>query len=268
MGFIFAFILSLTRHFRLILRLVKREVVGRYRGSFLGLFWSIATPILMLLIYTFVFSYVFKTRWGVDNSNPYEFALQLFAGLIVFNLFSECLSRAPTLIIQHVNYVKKVVFPLEILPWVVMGSALFHTLANLLVLMGFMLLLHHSFSPTLFWLPVILLPIILLTMGLAWLFASLGVFIRDIHQMINMLLTALMFMSPIFYPLSALPDSISRYLLLNPLTLIVHQLRAVLLEGKAPDFIALGCYTGVALLVLWTGWLWFDKTRKGFADVL
>jgi len=268
MNFIFAFVVSLIKHFRLILRLVKREVIGRYRGSFLGLFWSFVTPIFMLVIYTFVFSYVFKTRWGVDNDNPYEFALQLFTGLIVFNLFSECLSRAPTLIIQHVNYVKKVVFPLEILPWVVMGSALFHSFASLLVLLGFMLILNHPFSPTLFWLPVVLFPIVLLTMGLAWLLASLGVFIRDINQVISMLLTALMFMSPIFYPLSALPDSISRYLLLNPLTLIVNQLRAVLLQGEAPDLIALACYTGIALLIVWMGWLWFDKTRKGFADVL
>ena len=257
-----------TQHFRLIASMIKRDVIGRYRGSFLGLLWSFVTPVLMLAIYTFVFSFVFKARWGQEHSNQYQFALILFTGLIVYNLFSECISRAPGLILGNVNYVKKVVFPLEILPWVSLGSTLFHAFASLLVLLFFLVVTGHDFSFTALWLPIIILPFLLLIMGLSWFLAATGVFVRDINQVITMLLTVLMFMSPIFYPLSALPDSISQYLFINPITLIVEQVRAVLIWGNQPNWIGLSYYTFASLLIYWGGWLWFAKTRKGFADVL
>lgn len=266
--FCFAFIFSLFRHAPLILRMVKREVVGRYRGSVLGLLWSFVTPVLMLTIYTFVFSFVFKARWDQQTTNPYEFALVLFAGLIVFNLFSECLSRAPALILQNTNYVKKIIFPLEILPWVALGSALFHAGMNLLVLLVFLSLSEHALSLSMLWIPLVLLPFLLLIMGLSWFLASLGVFLRDINQVIGMLMTVSLFMCPIFYPLSTLPDSVSRFLFLNPLTLIVEQTRAVLIWGQQPSWPDLGVYALVSFAVAWFGWFWFDKTRKGFADVL
>lgn len=263
-----SFISSLQHNFRLILRMIKREVIGRYKGSFLGLFWSFVTPVLMLAIYTFVFSFVFKARWGLEHSNRYEFALVLFAGLIVYNLFSECISHAPGLILNNVNYVKKVVFPLEILPWVTLGSALFHAFISLLVLLLFLLIIDHDFSFTILFLPLIIFPFLLLIMGLSWFLASIGVFVRDINQVMNMLLTILLFMIPIFYPLSSLPDSVSNYLFLNPITLIVEQVRAVLIWGKQPNWIYLGYYSIAALFIFWSGWGWFNKTRKGFADVL
>lgn len=250
------------------MRMVRREVIGRYRGSMLGLLWSFITPVLMLAIYTFVFSFVFKARWGQEQNNPLEFAIALFAGLIVFNLFSECISRAPGLILNNVNYVKKIIFPLEILPWVTLGSALFHAAISLGVLFVFMLLLGYSFSLTMLWLPVVVAPFLLLIMGLSWLLASLGVFLRDIGQIIGMLLNVMMFMCPIFYPLSALPDSIAQYLFLNPLTLIVDQVRTVLIWGNPPDWPKLAPYTLAALSMACLGWWWFNKTRKGFADVL
>jgi len=255
-------------YFYLISKMAQREVAARYRGSFLGLFWSVLTPIIMLPIYTFVFSYVFKARWGADNSDPYEFALQLFTGLMIFNIFSECLSRAPNLVTENINYVKKVVFPLEILPWISLITALFHAFINLLVLSCFMLLLQHNIGLNALWFPLICLPLIFLILGLSWLLASLGVFIRDLSQVLSMLLTALMFMSPIFYPISALPDSIRGYIFLNPLTLIVNQAREVLIYNHPPDFIALGYYMLLSLIIMWLGWSWFQKTRKGFADVL
>jgi lipopolysaccharide transport system permease protein len=248
--------------------MVRREVIGRYRGSFLGLLWSFVNPILMLTIYTFVFGFVFKARWGQDSMDKYEFALVLFTGLIVFNLFSECISRAPGLILSNVNYVKKVIFPLEILPWVALGSALFHAGISLGVLLIFLAVLGHAFYWTMLWLPVLLLPFLLLIMGLSWLLASIGVFIRDVGQLVGMTLTVLMFMSPIFYPLSALPESISHYLFLNPLTFIVVQIRNILLWGLQPDWQQLVVYSILSIAVAWLGLLFFEKTRKGFADVL
>ena len=267
----FDIFLSLKRHYPLILQLVKREVISRYRGSFLGLLWSFINPILMLAIYTFVFSVVFKVRLDqatVVYDDKFAFALSLFAGLIIFNLFSECLSRAPGLILANVNYVKKIIFPLEILPWVTLGSTLFHAGISFLILLIFLLLIGHPIHWTLIFLPIIVFPFLLLIMGLSWLLASIGVFVRDIGQFIGLILTMLLFMSPIFYPASALPESVRDYLFLNPLTFIIEQVRAVILYGRLPDWIGLAVYYIIALLVAWVGLIWFNKTRKGFADVL
>ncbi|MBX3639710.1 MAG: ABC transporter permease [Nitrosomonas sp.] len=250
--------------------MTKREVIGRYRGSLLGLLWSFVTPILMLTIYTFVFSVVFKVRMEQTDSmnSRFEFALLLFAGLIVFNLFSECLSRAPSLILNNVNYVKRIIFPLEILPWITLGTALFHAAISYCVLFIFLLATGHTVSWTVVLLPVVLLPFLLLIMGFSWLLASIGVFIRDIGQFIGLILTMLLFMSPIFYPVSALPEPIRDYLFLNPLTFIIEQSRAVILFGRPPEWTGMAIYYAIGILTAWVGLLWFQKTRKGFADVL
>jgi lipopolysaccharide transport system permease protein len=260
--------LSLWDNFPLVRQMVKREIVGRYRGSFLGLLWSFVNPVLMLTIYTFVFSIVFKARWGQGSGDKFEFALLLFAGLIVFNLFSECVSRAPSLILGNVNYVKKVIFPLEILPWVALGSALFHAGISLVVLLVFLAVVSPTVSWIILLLPVVMLPLLPLIMGLSWLLASIGVFVRDIGQFVGMVMTVLMFMSPIFYPASALPESIRDYLFINPLTFIIEQARDVMMWGKLPNWSGLAIYSGISMLVAWAGLLWFQKTRKGFADVL
>ncbi len=259
---------SLVRHFPLILRMIQHEIIGRYKGSFLGLLWSFVTPVLMLAIYTFVFSFVFKARWGQQQSDQYEFAVVLFSGLIIYNLFSECISRAPSLIINNVNYVKKVIFPLAILPCIALGSALFHAAINFLILLIFLFLLGYPFSFMMFWAPIILTPFLLLTLGVAWFLASLGVFIRDIGQVIGLALTVMLFLSPIFYPLSALPSEIQNYLLLNPVTVIVDQMRTVLIWGKPPNFQLMGIYSAISVSMAFFGLLWFQKTRRGFADVL
>jgi len=268
----FEIFLSLKRHYPLILQLIKREVVGRYRGSLLGMLWSLINPILMLAIYTFVFSVVFKIRMDQQDGSIYDdkfaFALVLFVGLIIFNLFSECLSRAPGLILANVNYVKKIIFPLEILPWVNLGSALFHASISFSVLLGFLLLIDHPIHWTSIYLPIIVLPLLFLILGLSWFLASIGVFVRDIGQFIGLILTMLMFMSPIFYPASALPASVRDYLFLNPLTFIIEQTRTVILYGQSPNWIGLAAYYVIALLIAWAGMVWFEKTRKGFADVL
>ncbi|QOJ24860.1 MAG: ABC transporter permease [Gammaproteobacteria bacterium] len=252
--------------------MTKREVIGRYRGSFLGLLWTFVNPVLMLSIYTFVFGVIFKVRLDPHNSHIHDdqfaFAMLLFTGLILFNLFSECLSRAPGLILNNVNYVKKVIFPLEILPLVSLGSALFHAGISFLVLFSSLLIIEHPLQWTVILLPLILLPLIMLTAGLSWILASIGVFVRDIGQFIGLILTMLLFLSPIFYPASALPEAVRDYLFLNPLTLIIEQARAVILYGQLPEWSSLALYYLIAFFVAWSGLMWFKKTRKGFADVL
>lgn len=259
---------SLWRNRGLIHASAKREVLGRYRGSALGLLWSFFNPLFMLVVFTFVFSVIFQARWGGGSGSKTEFALVLFAGLIVFNLFAECISRAPGLILSNTNYVKKVVFPLEILPFVGLMSALFHASISLLVWLAAYALLFGIPHPTVFYVPLVLLPFCLFLMGLSWALASLGVFLRDVSQFIGVLTTALMFLSPIFYPVTAFPENYRYLLYLNPLTPVVEQMRDVLFWGKAPDFFMLAIYWIVTLGIASLGFAWFQKTRKGFADVL
>ena len=260
---------SFWRNHALIFALTKREVLGRYRGSLFGIFWSLINPMLMLAIYTFVFSVVFKSRWGTSGSGSrVEFALVLFAGLIIFNLFSECISRAPTLIISNANYVKKVIFPLEVLPWVVMGGALFHFFISLIVWFCAYIIFYGTPQPSFLLAPLILVPYIFFVMGVCWAFSSLGVFIRDISQMIGMLITVLMFVSPIFYPVTALPLEYQKFVLLNPLALPIEMMRDFIFWGVLPGLKTLIGYWIFSLATAALGFAWFQKTRKAFADVI
>lgn len=259
---------SLWRNRELTYALVKREVIGRYRGSFLGILWSFFNPLFMLAVYTFVFSVVFKARWGGGGDSKTEFALVLFAGLMVFNVFSECVSRAPGLILANANYVKKVVFPLEILPWVGLGASLFHGAISLMVWLGAYLVLFGAPHAMVLYLPLIILPLALFVLGLSWFLASLGVFLRDVSQFIGMITTVLMFFSPIFYPVSALPESYRYFMYFNPLTPVIEMTRDVLYWGNAPDSTDLALLWLVSGVIAWLGFAWFQKTRKGFADVL
>lgn len=259
---------SFWRNRGLIMAMVKREVIGRYRGSILGICWSFFNPILMLAVYTFVFSVVFKARWGTTGDSKTEFALVLFSGLIIFNLFAECINRAPTLILGNQNYVKKVVFPLEILPWVVFGSAMFHAVISLIVWLAAFAVLFGVPHITTLLLPLILFPLALLIIGISWILASLGVYLRDVAQFTGIITTVLMFLSPIFYPVHALPEAYRSFLLLNPLLPAIEQTRNALFWGKGIDMVVLGCYFVAATCIAWIGFAWFQKTRKGFADVL
>ncbi len=259
---------SLLVNRQLIVQMTKREVAGRYQGSILGLAWSFFNPLFMLAVYTFVFSVVFQARWGIGSDSKTEFALILFGGLIIFNLFADCISRAPTLIMANTNYVKKVVFPLEILPWVVLGSALFHGAISLLVWLAAYVAFFGMPHLTVLYLPLIILPFRLFIMGVSWTLASLGVYLRDVSQFIGILITVMMFLSPIFYPVTALPEAYRHFLYVNPLTSVIEQTRAVLFWGKAPNFSMLGIFLVVGATIAWLGFAWFQKTRKGFADVL
>lgn len=259
---------SFWRNRELILSLTRRDVMGRYRGSVMGLLWSFFNPLFMLAVYTFVFSVVFNARWGEGTGSKTEFALVLYAGLIVFNVVSECLNRAPTLILANANYVKKVVFPLEILPWVALGSALFHAAIGLGVwLLAYMALfgLPHA---TVVLLPLIIVPLLLFVLGITWGLASLGVYLRDVAQVVGIATTVLLFMSPIFYPITALPEAYRSALYLNPLTPAIEQVRAVLYWGRGLDGSVVAVSWVAAIAFAWAGFAWFQKTRKGFADVI
>lgn len=188
--------------------------------------------------------------------------------MIVFSLFSEVLNRAPTLIVSNVNYVKKVVFPIEILPIIAMGAALFHCLISFGVLLLALVVFNGYLHWTILLTPLVFLPIIILTLGLAWMLASLGVFLRDVGQTIGITMTVLMFLSPMFYPVTAVPEKFLPFIMANPLTFIIEQAREVIIWGRLPDWVGLGLYTLLATLIAWSGYAWFQKTRKGFADVL
>lgn len=260
---------SLWLNRALIMQMTRREVVGRYKGSVMGMAWSFFNPVFMLAVYTFVFSFVFKARWGIggDESRT-QFAVVLFVGMIVHGLFAEVLNRSPGLVLSNVNYVKKVVFPLEVLPVISMGAALFHSLVSLGVLLVAFFLFNGFVHWTVLFAPLVMLPLVMLTLGLAWMFASMGVFLRDVGQTIGIITMVMMFLAPVFYPITALPEKYRPWLMANPLTFIIEQMRAVLIWGQMPNWVGLALYTLVATVVAWAGYAWFQKTRKGFSDVL
>jgi lipopolysaccharide transport system permease protein len=259
---------SLWRNRYLIKTSIKREVVGRYRGSSMGILWSFFHPVFMLAVYTFVFSVIFKARWQSGSDSKTEFALILFSGLIVFNLFSECINRAPGLILGHPNYVKKVIFPLEILSIVSLGTALFHAMVSFVVWLIAYFMIFGMPHWTIVFMPVVLLPLLLLTAGFSWWLSALGVYLRDVSQVVGIMTTALLFLSPIFYSAARLPERFRFAMQFNPLTPVVEQIRNALFWGEVPNMKLLSIYLFCSLLVAWLGFAWFQKTRKGFADVL
>ncbi|MFT3719036.1 ABC transporter permease [Pseudorhodoferax sp.] len=259
---------GMWRNRSLILAMTKREVLGRYKGSIFGLLWSFFNPLLMLTVYTFVFSEIFKARWNLTSQSKMEFALVLFVGLIAFNFFSECVNRAPAVILSNPNYVKKVVFPLEILPFVSVLSALFHGVISLSVWLVAHLIFFGLPPVTALIAPLIAFPLIGFTVGSCWILSSLGVYLRDVSQVIGAVVVMLMFLSPIFYPLSSVPEVYRGVMHLNPLTVIIEDLRAVLYWGRGIDMLNLAMLWCGASLFAWMGFAWFQHTRKGFADVL
>lgn len=260
---------SIWQQRSLILQMTKREVLGRYKGSVFGIVWSFFNPLMLLSVYTFVFSFVFKARWGIDETeSKVDFALVLFLGLIIHALFAEVINTAPGIIVGNANYVKKVVFPLDTLIVVSFGVSLFHATISLLVLFLAFFILKGLPSLTVFYFPIAILPLFPFILGVGWLLAALGVYIRDIRQIIGILTTVLLFLSPVFYPIDSLPSYLQTLLYINPLTLPIEQARAVIIFGENPDWIALIWYSFVSVFICWSGYWWFQKTRKGFADVI
>jgi lipopolysaccharide transport system permease protein len=265
-----ALITSLWTHRSLIYQMANREVIGRYRGSAMGLMWSFLNPVFMLTVYTFFFAVVLKARWsgaGGDDSKT-QFAVILFVGMIIHSLFAEVISRAPTLILSNTNYVKKVVFPIEILTVISVVAALFHSVISLIVLAIAFIIFNGYIPLTALLLPLVLLPFVILITGFAWILAALGVYVRDLAQTINVFVTVLLFLSPVFYSIKSVPEKYQIFILLNPLTFIIEQTREILIWGNTPNFLGLFLYSVIACCIAALGFFWFQKTRKGFADVL
>ena len=266
---IFSCFLVPLRFRSLFRQFLRREILGRYRGSMLGITWAFITPLLMLGVYTFVFVGVFKARWpGAEESGGLAFALRLFAGLMVFNLFSEVVGRAPTLIVEQPNLVKKVAFPLELLPFITLGSALFHFFLSTVILLTGVVVFDHQLPVTILLLPLVILPLLPLLLGLGWLLAALGVFVRDIGPIVGLSVSLLMFLSPVFYSSSSLSPRWQFWMGLNPLTPVIENLRLVVFSGAMPNWgdwcLALGAACVMAVFGAWI----FRMTRDGFADVL
>ena len=265
----FRFVFSLLKHRELWYRLTERAVAARYKGSTLGFGWSLMQPIVMLAVYTFVFSTIFKSRWaGMEGAGSLGYALNLFVGLIVFNVFADCLGSSPGLVVNNKNYATKVIFPLELLGATTLGSALFQAITSIFILIVFELVVFQSVPATLFLIPVVWLPLLFGCLSLSWLLSSLGVFLRDLEQLIPMFLSIAMFLSAVFYPVSSLPESFQPLMHLNPLALIIEQTRLVAIEGALPrlDYILFG--TLLAVIMCETSFRFFQRARRGFADVL
>lgn len=257
------------RHRHLIWLMVWRDIQGRYRGSLLGVLWTFITPLIMLGIYTFVFTVVFQARWELDVAGTRSnFAIVLFVGLVIHGLMGEVLQRSPGVLLENANYVKRVVFPLEILPLVTCMSALFHFCISLLVVLLAMVLLGAPWHATVFLLPLTVLPLLPLLLGLAWGLAAIGVYLRDVGQITGLLTTVLLFVSPVFFPVDALGRPFQVLMMFNPLTIIIEESRAVLLLGQMPNVLLLSGYWLVACLACWLGYRLFTRARRGFADVL
>ena len=253
----------------LLWQFARRDVLGRYRGSLLGLTWSFLTPLLMLGVYSFVFVGVFRQSWpGAAHGGGLEFSLQVFAGLLVFNLFAEVAGKAPNLVVEQPNLVKKVIFPVELLTWVTVLSGLFHLLISSVTLLVVLLVARGGLPVTAFALPLVLLAFLPVLLGLGWFLSAIGVFVRDVGQVMTMVVSLTMFMSPVFYSVKSLSADLQFWMHLNPLTLIIEQVRAVLLLGLWPDWSALGVYAAVAAVFAAAAATFFQLTRKGFADVL
>lgn len=252
----------------LLAELTKREILGRYRGAAIGLLWSLISPFLMLMVYTLAFGYILRSRWPGTSGSTTDFALILFVGLVVHGFFAECLTRAPQLVLSNPGYVKRVVFPLEILACSMTLTALFHLAMNLVVLVALKWFWHGELYWHMLLLPVVIAPLAILTVAVGWFLSALGVYLRDISQFVGVLATAMLFLSSAIIPLESLPEDYRWVFRANPLTLIIDQAREVVIWGRMPDWTALGIYTacvsGLALLAL----AFFRRMRGGFADVL
>lgn len=260
---------TVWRHRDLIMQLTRREIEGRYRGAYLGILWSLAHPLLMLTVYTLVFGVIFRSRWPQARSDSLaDFALILFAGLSAYSCFSETVSRAAGSIVSVPNYVKKVIFPLEVLPISILGAALFHMLVSISVLLVVHLAIGGGLTWTVILLPLVSLPLIFLALGIGWFVASLGVYIRDVGQAIGIVLQVMFFLTPIFYSIDMIPEPFRTLVLFNPMAPVTENFRRVLLWGQLPSFPGTLWWILGTGAVMMLGYAWFMKTRKGFADVL
>jgi lipopolysaccharide transport system permease protein len=268
MEFLFGPVLVAWRNRLLLRRLGGREIAAKTRGTLLGWLWLVIAPLFMLGVYSFVFTRIFAARWAMPGGAVGDPPLMIFAGLTVLGIFAECLVRAPGLVLENATYVKKVVFPLEILPWSALIGASVGVAVSLVLLLAAQIWGHGPPPVTALLLPLPFVPLALFILGFSWFLASLGVFLRDLKQAMGIVVSALTFAAPVFYPLEAVPAAFRPYLYLNPVTLGVEELRQLLFWGVVPDWAAWLDYLGLGWLAAMLGLWWFRRTRKGFADVL
>ncbi len=259
---------SLRRNRRLLYELSRREIISRYQGSIAGVFWSLLQPVLTLALYTFVFALVLKVRWPGQEEATSRYALVLFAGLMLFNLLSEILNRAPALLMAHSNYVKRVVFPLELLPVASAIGVLSHVLVQLLVWLVALCAATGSMHWNMLWAPLLMLPLFVLALGLSWMLAGVSVFLRDLVQLVPIASAALVFLAPVFYPLDAVPVNVRGWIEANPLTFVVEQFRAVVIAGEAPQVVPWLLYAAISSCAGWLGYVAFQRLRPRLADEL
>ena len=260
--------LCLIQDRQIVYFLTRKRIVTRYRGSVLGLIWSFIVPALTLAIYTLVFGVILESRWSRGDSTTTEYAFLLYLGLCVYWLVSECVSEAPSLVHNHTNYVKKVVFPLEILPWVNLWDALFHSTIRLGVFVIALTLFQGPPPLTILLLPLVWLPLCLWTLGLCWILAAAGAYWRDLREIIGLILVGLLFLSPTFYSLDAVPEATRNIIMLNPISFPLMQTRDVAYYGNLPDPLSWFGVLIFSLIFASVGHAVFARSRKGFADVV
>lgn len=255
-------------HRNLLVQLWKRDFTVRYKNGILGIAWAVLNPLMMLALYSFVFVFVFKMRWGAGPDTKGNFVILLFTGLVVHGFFAEFITRAPLLITTNASYVKKVVFPVELLPLVPLLGAVINFFVGMLLVALLLFYLQGSVPLTIIFLPVVIAPYTILILGFSYFLSATGVFVRDLTHLVGILSTVAMFASPVLFPIENVPEGYRSFLYANPLTVIVEQLRGVSILGVQPDWTALGLYSVAAIVVFFLGFSWFQATRKGFADVL
>lgn len=253
----------------LLRQLVVRNIATRYRGSLLGFFWTLIQPLLMLVVYTFVFTYVFQARWGTTlGNNKAAFAMIMFAGIACFNIFSEALTCCSVVIISCPNFVKKVLLPLELIPLATVISSFIIGIPWFIMLQIGSIVLLKGFSWTMLLIVLVLFPLFMMTLGIGFFVSALGVYLRDLPQLLGILLQILFFMTPIFYPIESVPPIMRSILSWNPMYYIVEGVRKIFLYGEVPTMAQWIIPWSIGFIFLGCGYLWFMKTKKGFADVL
>lgn len=253
------------QHRYLLGQLIKRDVLLRYRGAIFGVLWIFLSPLAMLVVFAFIFGHIFQARWPQQDSGI-PFWLLLYSGLTAFNIFAEAVSRAPTSVRGHPNFVKKIIFPVSILPVVPLGAALVHGGFNFLILFVALAWIGHLHAGILLF-PLLLAPLLLLALGLSWFLAAWGVFIRDMTQIVPMFVQMLMFLSPVFYPVSAVPDMLRPFYQYNPLGTVIEVCRATV-AGQPVEWGAWGVALVGCLLAAVLGYAFFQHSRDEFADAL
>ncbi|MGL5485026.1 MAG: ABC transporter permease [Shewanella sp.] len=252
----------------LLSHLIYRDVSNRYKGSFLGGLWSLLNPLLLLVVYTFVFSVVLKSKWGLPGEGKLDFAIVLFCGMILFNAYADATNRSPSLILDNKNYVKKVVFPLEIIPLIPVFSSFFTGLISLALLIIIICLVHGMPGIDTFLTPLLWIPLFMMTVGMSLIISSLGVYIRDLSQVVSLLNMVLMFLSPIFFPIEKIPEALRSFVSLNPLADLVTQTRGILIFHQSFDWFGFGKSLGISMIIFCIGIAVFSSLKKGFSDVI